>query len=94
MIIELLTKVNSSYLVALAALVYLIIEAIKRSEIISVKLMPLVAVLMGWGIGLIIGVIYQESLMRTSLDGVIAGLLAAGSFDCVKALWQLPETLK
>lgn len=94
MIIELLTNVNNSYLVALAALVYLIIEGLKASESVSVKLMPLVAAVIGWGIGLAIAVIYQESLVLTSLNGVIAGLLAAGSFDFMKALWRLPESLK
>lgn len=91
MIIELLTQVNSSYLVALGVLVCLIIEGIKVSGVITMKLMPIVAALTGGVIGLVIALIYQESLILTGLNGLIAGLLAAGGFDCLKAMWQLPE---
>lgn len=94
MIIELLTKVNNSYLVALAVLVCLIIEGIKASERISLKLFPLIAGLIGWVVGIVIALIYQEAVVLTSLNGLIAGLLAAGGFDFIKAAWQLPERFK
>lgn len=89
-IVDWLTKANSSYLVALAVTVYLIVEGVKVNGV-PAKWLPLVASLVGVIMGLIIGLIYQESLIMTCLDGFIAGLLAAGSYDWLKTVWQLPE---
>ncbi|MBP1042831.1 hypothetical protein I6N95_17580 [Vagococcus sp. BWB3-3] len=93
-IVDWLTKVNGSYLVALALVVFLLVEGLKTSEQVSSKFLPLVASLIGVIIGLVIGVIYQESIVMTSLNGFIAGLLSAGSFDFMKAVWQLPREFK
>ena len=94
MLVELLTQVNNSYLVALGLLVCLIVEGIKTSEVVDLKLLPLVAALIGWVIGVVIALVYNESVVLASLNGIIVGLLAAGSFDFVKAVWQLPELFK
>lgn len=93
-IIELLMRANSSYLVALALLIVLIVEGVKASELVSVKFLPIVASGIGWSIGIVIGLIYQESLIMTSLNGIIAGLLAVGSFDLLKAVWRVPGEFK
>lgn len=92
-IVDWLTTANSSYLVALAVTVYLIVEGVKGNGV-SAKWLPLVASLVGLIMGLIIGLIFQESLIMTCLDGGIAGLLAAGSYDWVKAVRRLPEAGK
>lgn len=94
MIVEWLTEVNNSYLVALAVLIGLIVEGIKLSEQVTAKLMPLVASIIGLVFGVVIALIYQESIVQTCLNGVIAGLMAAGGFDVMKAVWRLPEQLK
>ncbi|WP_314068296.1 hypothetical protein [uncultured Vagococcus sp.] len=93
-IVECLTQVNSSYIVALAVAVCLMIEAIKASNVFSAIYLPLVASLVGTVMGIIIGLLYQESLLMTGFNGFVAGLLASGSFDWLRAVWHLPKEVK
>lgn len=93
MIVQWLTEVNNSYLVALAVLIGLVVEGIKLGEWIDRKWLPLVASVIGLVLGIVIALIYQETIILTCLNGVIAGLMAAGGFDVMKAVWQLPEEL-
>lgn len=93
MIVQWLTEVNNSYLVALAVLIGLVVEGIKTGEWVESQLLPLVASVIGLVLGVVIALIYQEAMVLTCLNGVIAGLMAAGGFDVLKAVWQLPEQL-
>ncbi|MBP1040093.1 hypothetical protein I6N95_03605 [Vagococcus sp. BWB3-3] len=93
MIVQWLTEVNNSYLVALAVLIALVVEGVKLGEWIDRKWLPLVASVIGLVLGLVIALIYQEAIILTCLNGVIAGLMAAGGFDVMKAVWQVPEEL-
>lgn len=88
---DFLAMINGSYLVALAVLVGLVVEAIKQLEWVATKYLSLVASVVGYVLGIIIGLIYQESLVMTSFNGLLVGLLAVGGFDALKALWRLPE---
>lgn len=85
---DLLTMINGSYLIALAVFVGLVVEVIKQ-QWVATKYLALVASGVGFTLGIIIGVIYQESLVMTSFNGLLVGLLAAGGFDVLKELRSL-----
>lgn len=90
-IIELLTSINTNYLVALAVLIGLVVEGLKQSQLVSVRLLPIVAGVLGLILGGLIGLVYQESFLQTSFNGLIVDLIASGGYDALKALWQLPR---
>lgn len=90
-IIELLTSVSRNYIVALALTVFLVVEVIKMTECVPKTTLPIMAGVVGIIIGGCISVIYEVPLANTCLNGFIAGLLASGSVDFVKAMWHLPE---
>lgn len=90
---EFLVTINASYLMALAVLVALVVEAIKQTDWVPKVYLSLVASGIGFLSGIVIGLLYQEPLAITSFNGLLVGLLAAGGFDALKALWRLPEEL-
>lgn len=93
-LIDFLGWLNGSYLVALAVLVALVVEAIKQTEKIPVDCLSLVASLIGYGLGIVIGLLYQVPLLTASFNGLLVGLLAAGGYDVLTSLWHLTEVFK
>lgn len=88
---DFLIMINGSSLVGLAVLVGLLVEAMKQTEWVEKQYLPLVASGIGCLSGIVVGLIYQSSLVMTSFNGVLVGLLAVGGYDALKALWRLRE---
>lgn len=86
--IEIIQTANASAIVMIALLVALITWAIKQTQIDN-RWLPLVAMAVGFLIGVIVYFAWRaafDSMLVAGLDGAIAGLVAAGGYDAVKSI--------
>ena len=85
--IEIIQGANASAIVMIAILVGLIVWAIKQTKLDN-RWLPLIAMLVGAFVGLFVCLAWPgafENVWIAGLDGMIAGLVAAGGYDAVKS---------
>lgn len=73
----------------IAPVVLVLVEAVKRTEKVNTKVLPLVALGLGLIIGVIFAVIDQEQAVLHVVNGFLYGAAAAGLYDAAKVPTKL-----
>lgn len=84
-----LVEILDNAVVVAGALVFIIsgiVEAIKRATDLDTKYIPLLSVVIGFGIGIAIALGFNLPLAETILAGGIGGLGASGLYDNFKSV--------
>jgi len=64
----------------------IIVEILKRAELVNAKYLPIVAVLFGALAGLAFGINYQVDLFEHIFMGIVFGASASGIYDTGKTV--------
>lgn len=75
---------------AIAPIVFILVEAIKKTEKVSKAWLPTVAVLIGFVIGIIFAIFEPLNNVTHLLNGIMYGAAAAGLYDVMKSAKNLP----
>lgn len=73
----------------IAPVVLVLVEAVKRTEKVSTKVLPLVALGLGLVIGVVFALVDQEQAVLHVVNGFLYGAAAAGLYDAAKVPTKL-----
>ena len=68
----------------IAPLVMVLVEAVKRTETISKKWLPLLALGLGLVIGVVFAIVLPDGALMHVVNGVLYGAAAAGIYDAAQ----------
>lgn len=62
------------------------VEALKRTEVVSIKLLPIVSLIVGMLAGLTLAIGFEQDLPTFIAAGFIGGAVASGLYDGIKSV--------
>ena len=86
-IMDIFTLAERGGIYTTALITIIIIQVIKQSKINS-QYMPLISLGVGFVTGIIVAYFTKTSVFVGSVDGIVAGAVASGAFDAIKATYN------
>lgn len=77
---EILTHILATGL-SFAPIMMIITEGVKQTRLIATRYLPIVSLILGTGLGVAMGLLFNQSLGKLALGGLVAGGMACGLYD-------------
>lgn len=77
---EILTHILATGL-SFAPIMMIITEGVKQTRLVATQYLPIVSLILGTGLGIAMGFLFNQSLGELALGGLVAGGMACGLYD-------------
>lgn len=86
-VLDVFTLAERGGIYTTALITVIVVQAIKQTKLNN-RYMPLWSLLIGAISGIFVGIVFHSDILIGVVDGLVAGAVAAGSFDVIKIIGQ------
>lgn len=77
---EILTHILATG-VSFAPIMMIITEGVKQTRLVNSRYLPIVSLILGTGLGIAMGLLFEQSMGELALGGLVSGGMACGLYD-------------